>query len=199
MKALDVGDVLLVYDGSSFVAKGIQFFMRKYRRKKKIITLKNYHHSANVIEIWGYLHIAEAIGKGYAVNKPLKAYSLNSWKTRVHILTPIKPYKESEKRELSEAATGYSLKLTRYDYFNFLFQIWLIMTGKWIGPKGKKAENRFYCSEATATLANIIRPGTFKLPAATNPIDVAINEHYRLRTDEEMECLYEQLMNGKIE
>ncbi len=170
-----VGDILCVRDGKSFIAKCIQYYMRIYKKKLGYDAIPNYHHSAIVVDIWGRLNVAEAVGKGFKIHPIEEAYP--NW-NRVDIITPNKPLSDIEKKEISRIAEHYSLKITRYDYFNFLFQIWLIKTGKWIGPRGKKAENRFYCSEAVATIYNKIRPNTFELPAATNPVDVAINENF---------------------
>lgn len=172
---IKVGDIACIRDGTSIVARGIRHYMKKYKKKLNINNIPNYHHNGIIVDVWGRLNIAEAVGKGFKIHPLDEAYGSFE---RIDIITPNKPLTEQEQRDISKKAEFYSLRITRYDYFNFIFQIWLIKTGKWIGPKGQKAENRFYCSEAVATIYNYIRPGTFKLPAATNPIDVAINDNF---------------------
>lgn len=175
-----IGDIICVRDGKSFVARGIQWFLRIYKRKKNIEAVPNYHHNGIIVEVWGRLFVAEAAERGFKLAPLSEAYDEYSWLNRIDIITPNMPYTEEEKKKICEKATFYNMKITRYDFLNFLFQIYLILFGKWIGPKGQKAENRFYCSEAVATITNYTRPGTFPNPAATNPVDVAINPEFHL-------------------
>lgn len=178
-KLIEVGDILCVRDGHSIVAQGIQFYMKRYKKKNHLDPdIPLYHHSALVIEVWGKLYVAEALSKGWTIQPIDEAYSQKAWAERIEIIRPEISLTSFEKEMLCKLAVQTSFKVTRYDYFNFLFQIWLIETGKWIGPVGKKAENRFYCSEGVATIYNYIRPGTFKNPAATNPLDIALNTNF---------------------
>ena len=173
------GDVILVRDGTSFISRGITLFMKVYKRKRNITLAKTYSHAGTIIDLWGTNYIAEANAKGYQIQKVTEAYSEKDWLNRIDIITPIVPYSEQEWKDISKYAVEYSIKINRYDFLNFIFQLWLIYTGKWIGPRGKKAENRFYCSEVVANLANKIRSGTFESPESTNPVDVAINPTYK--------------------
>jgi len=178
INTLQVGDIILVRDGKSFIARGITWWMKIYKKNQRIMMLATYHHAGTVISDEGVLKIAEAVGKGYQINSIEGAYSTQAWKKRIDVIRPDIPYTEKDKKWLSSKAKEYNQEITRYDFLNFFFQIWLIKTGKWIGPRGKKAENRLYCSEAVATIANYVRPCTFVNPAATNPMDVATNHNY---------------------
>lgn len=177
---IKVGDILCVRNGKSFIARAITYFMKIYKRKRGISKdFPNYHHSAIVIDVWGVMYIAESVSKGFKIHKFDEAYSEKSWKERIDIITPVTPYTEIEAEMLCKIAVTYSFNITRYDFFNFIWQILLILFGRWMGPKGKKAENRLYCSEAVATIINYVRPDTFRNPSATNPIDVATSKSYR--------------------
>lgn len=48
---MKVGDIILTRDGKSFLAKGIMFFMKVYKKKNKINCPLNYHHAGLVIDI----------------------------------------------------------------------------------------------------------------------------------------------------
>ncbi len=178
---VQVGDIICVRDGKSFVPRGIQWFMKVYKKKKKLDPdIPLYHHNGIIIEVWGKFFIAEAVKEGFKIHSMDEAYSEATWENRIDIIRPNMPLSSYEKEILCRIATKFNMKITRYDFLNFFFQIWLIYTGKWIGPRGEKAENRVYCSEAVATIYNYVRAGCFENPAATNPIDVAINPNFHL-------------------
>lgn len=179
---MKAGDIILVHSGKSILARGITYYMKLYLKSlgydpSEFAYIP--HHAGTIIDVWGELHVAEAVGRGYVVQPLLKAYTPDEWDTRVEVIEPVIPYTKDQQEQISKLAIKYSLSGVPYDYFNFLFQIALIKTGKWLGPKGKKAENRFYCSEIAATLAEKIQPGTFSNPAATNPVDILLNEKFR--------------------
>jgi len=176
------GDIILVKDGRSFIAKAIMVSMNVYKRLLGIKLPDNFHHAGTIVDIWGVLHVAEANQPGFQIQKPEVAYSEADWQNRVVVYTPKVPYTIEEQKAISMLAVHYSTKVNRYDFLNFIFQIKLILSGQWVGPTGERAEKRFYCSEAAATLANKVRPGTFANPAATNPVDIAINHNYQRMT-----------------
>ena len=180
IKVLQVGDILGVRDGKSFVARGISYYMRKFCKKHNILYKKIYHHNARVVDIWGELFICEANAKGVQTQKPLEAYSQKDWDNRIDIFRPIIPYTEAEKRNISKLSVNYSNKQTRYDFLNQIYHIIYIKTGKWIGPKGKKAEYRMYCSELIATVEDYIRQITFKENFDTNKMMVVNNNKLTL-------------------
>ncbi len=152
--------------------------MSIYKKLKGIKPSDNFHHAGTIVDIWGVNHVAESNQPGYQIQKPEIAYSEADWTNRVVVFTPKVPYTVEEQRAISMLAVHYSTRVNRYDFLNFYYQIKLILSGKWEGPTGDRAEKRFYCSEAAATLANKVRPGTFANPAATNPVDIAINKNY---------------------
>lgn len=178
MVELQVGDQLLVKDGKSILSKAITLVMKRYKKKQDIEMFNTYHHTGTIVDLWGRLHVAEAIGKGFVIRKIYEAYTSKEWETRVHIKRPVKPYTEQEKRDISRNAVNYSVRRTPYDFLNFYYQLKLVFTNKWTGPTGVKAQGTFYCSEATATLANSIRTKDFPMPWKCNPMDIAAAKQF---------------------
>lgn len=175
------GDIGLV-DGKGFIAKSIKFFMNIGRKSRGLPRRRLYNHAFMVIDVWGITHVAEALVKGITVRPLIKSPYVNNGaiKENVKILTPRKKYTEMEKKKVSKIAELYALNPTRYDFMNFWYQARMIISGgKWRGPTGKKATRRLYCTEAVATWANVVRPNTFKNPAATNPLDIDLNKFYK--------------------
>lgn len=175
------GDIILVHSGYSILAKTITAFMKEYLRENGIDpkTLPYIpHHAGTIVDMWGELHVAESVGKGYVVRPLLVAYSETEWENRVKLFTPAVPYSKEEQEKISKQAVKLSLSGIPYDKWSLVFQVIKIKFKRWMGVKGKKAEKKFYCSEAVATLANYIRPGTFENPAAANPVDIYINKNF---------------------
>ena len=183
MNNLKPGDIIL-YKGSRWLSRAIRYFMNKYRKKLGLPNRELFSHAAMVISIWGKLYVAEAIGNGITI-RPYDVTYANK-KNKIKILTPKKAYTKKEQDNISTIAVAYALEPTRYDFFNFLFQIDMIRKQtkysdkKWAGPVGKKAEKRLYCTEAVATWANKVRPNTFDKPWTVNPVDVDINKYYKV-------------------
>ena len=180
---MKAGDIIIVHSGKSFIPKAIQGALRKYKLWHDKPVKEKVHHTGNIIDVWGQPYVSEAVKNGYRALPLLQAYSKDVWDTRIIVKTPKKPYTNNEQRDISRNAITYCLRITRYDFSNFFYQLVYIFTGKWYGKKGTKATVRLYCSEATATLANGIRPDTFKNPYAVNPVDVAINDKYIIQND----------------
>ena len=172
------GDMLLVADGTSLVARGIQEFMLQYCKINHYQYYRLYHHAALVVEDRGKIKIAEAIGRGWVIREPLEAYTAEEWIKRVDIYRLQQKLSAIELRKLNDLALDYSLKITRYDYANFIFQMIMIRTGVWLGPKEAKAEGRLYCSEGVATIYNKIRPSMCEEPWRYNPIDLFLEPGY---------------------
>ena len=171
---MKTGDIILVHSGKSFVPKFIAAIMRKYIKRNNLDS-KPYHHGGTIVKIDGYFHVAEANKDGFQITRIDDAYSTEAWLKRIDIKTPIVPYTELEQHKLTQSALSYSMKVTRYDYMNFIWWLYYFLTGLWIG----KNNNRLYCSEAVAELANKIRPNTFRNPQRTNPVDLAVNINYK--------------------
>jgi len=171
---LKPGDIILVRDGRRFIPKGIILFMRRYKRQHNINCL-DYYHAGTIIEIEGVLHVAEANKPGYQIQPLLTAYSQETWNNRIDIFRPHIEYSASEVKQLTRAAINYSLIVTRYDNMNLVWWLWFLYTGLWIG----KDNDRLYCSEAAAEIANIPRPRMFANPQRTNPVDIAIHTGLR--------------------
>ena len=169
---LSAGDMLLVHGGKSIVALGITEFMREYCRINGYKYEQLYHHAALVVWDRGQLRIAEAVGRGWQVRPPLEAYSLEEFHERVDVFRPSIDWSSQEVIRLSDLAIDYSEKITRYDYANFLFQMYWIRHGVWLGPKGAKAEGRLYCSEGVATIFHKLRADLCDEPWRYNPMDL---------------------------
>jgi len=171
------GDILLVYDGRSILARGITAFMRRYCRLNGYKYDRLYHHAAIAVNYQGRTMIAEAVGRGWVIHSPEKAYSEREYRERVDIYRPRVEWTPREIIALSNQAVEYSMKITRYDFANFYFQMVMIQTGVWIGPTGGDAEGRLYCSEGVATIINKIRPWVCEEPWRYNPMDLYLEEH----------------------
>lgn len=175
---LKAGDVGLVKN-KGFLPKAIRFFMNIYRKKLGLEPRPLYNHVFTVVEVWGSLFAAEAMADGYNI-RPINVY-LNldgTLKKGVKVKVPKRDYNKTEREYISKSAALFAFNPTRYDYFALLHQLKYSLTLAWKGKKGIKAQKRLYCSEAHATLANQVRPKTFKEPATVNPIDIDINKYY---------------------
>lgn len=180
-KFLLPGDILMIKNGKGIIPLGIQFFMSIYKRKIKVSKQvpQRYHHAATIVQMWGELYVAEAERKGYQLTKLLDAYTQSQWINRIDVIRPVPTYTHAEQELISKYAANFAFSITRYDFWNFLYQIKKSLTGRWTGPTGEKAMRRLYCSEGSATLAELVRPGTFKLPAGENPVDLVINPNFQ--------------------
>lgn len=183
---LQPGDIIL-YSTKKKLSLGsaIKYYMKKYAKKLGLSKKEVYNHSATVILLYNRLFVGEALGKGIHVRPFDNVYGNKLG--RIKILTPKKEYTKTEKTRLSKAVISDVLVPTRYDFLNFLYQIRMIRkttrTGEktWSGPVGREAQKRLYCSEASATWANQIRPGTFEDPWTVNPLDIDINKYYKVK------------------
>lgn len=176
---LKPGDTLSVYGGRSFLAKGITMTMKLYVKRLKIDIDPVPHHSAKIILHDGELCVAESLANGPVVLPLLKAYTKSEWRNRIIVHSPKVPFSQQEIEKISDKAETLALEGTPYDQANFIFSFIKAFTGLWLGPKGKNAEYRFYCSELAATLDNYVRSGMHRNPEASNPVDIAINKNYR--------------------
>lgn len=169
---MKAGDILLVADGKSILARGITAFMRRYCKLNNLHYYRLYHHAAIVIEHDGELKVAEAIGRGWVVRPAWQAYTLQEYAKRVDFYRPEKDWTEKELKLIRGLAVNYSLNVTRYDFANFIFQMIMIQTGVWVGKRGEDAEGRLYCSEGVATIINKVRPYMCEEPWRYNPMDL---------------------------
>jgi hypothetical protein len=160
-----VGDILLV-KGNTWISKAIIFFMKIYLHKKNTKVDFIPSHCATIIDLWGNLMVIEANASGIEAKYGIIEY-LEKYKVRIkrvtHVVTPI---------DYSKTAVAFLMIPHKYDFLNFIYQIILILTGHWIGPKGYKATHRLYCSEYIALLLDrnySIESGkSYKI----NPVDI---------------------------
>ena len=176
------GDIILVR-GNSFISKAIRFHMALYRKQLGIPERELFSHAGTIVEIWGKKYVVEAQSNGININPLEDAYGDKDPKDYI-IKTPKKPYSKVEIERINKIASKSSFNPTRYDFLAFIYQIDMIRrtrhttNKKWAGPTGKKATDRLYCTEACATWANGVRPGTFDKPWSVNPLDIDINRYY---------------------
>lgn len=173
---------IILYHGKGFVSKGIQFFMKIYNKKhlKQPKRKKYYNHAAMIIEVWGRFYVAEALGKGITIQPLEIAYPEEKYKNML-VLSPKKVYSKQEAKDVSKIASAYAFEPTRYAFGDIWHHMRVILGGgysKWHGKKGRKAEKRMHCTEACATWANKVRPGTFKQPYSTNPLQLELSKYY---------------------
>jgi len=150
-----VGDLFLV-KGKNFIAKAIQFWMKIYRklRNKEVYDTTILNHAGTVINLWGTLVVAEAVATGIEARVPVDIYLQ---KKKVIVRRFKRQLTPKEKKLTSQTAIGFMTIPHRYDFLTFIFSMYMIVTGKWIGPKGKKSQKRLYCSEFSALLMDIVR------------------------------------------
>jgi hypothetical protein len=176
------GDILLVR-GGSFISKAIRWHLELYRKQLGIDKREVFSHAATVVEIWGKKYVVEAESNGININPLDDTYGSKDPKD-ILIKTPRKPYSKVEQELMNTSASKDAFNPHRYDFMAFVYQIDMIkrtrntMDKKWAGPTGNKATDRLYCSEACATWANIVRPGTFDKPWSVNPLDIDLNKYY---------------------
>lgn len=182
LNKLRPGDIIL-YGNHTFVSKCIQFFMKILRKKKGLPVPKGIiaSHAGTLINMWGQLYIAEALENGIVVRPFVEAYKNKM--DKVKILSPKKAYSIPEQERISKVAAEDSLKPHRYDFFGLWFQLKLVLTGKWTGPTGDKADRRLYCTEAVANWANRVRPNTFSNEESVGPFDIEFNKYYQVIYD----------------
>jgi len=103
-------------------------------------TKSRINHTALVIEVWGELFIIDSQKDG-TNPRPFKDWVMKyNYKYKIH--RPILFTKRSKYRAVSK--WGH----TPYDFASlFIWQPIYILTGKWHGHKGLRADNRMYCSE----------------------------------------------------
>lgn len=173
---IQVGDIILVRN-AAWLSRMIRKFMNGYRKRQGLPKRELWSHAAMVIDVWGHKYVAEAQKEGIIVRDLKDAYG-NSV-DRIKVRSPKKAYTKKEKELVTKSALADVMDPTRYDYFGLLHQIFYVTTGKWIGPKGDKADRRLYCTEAVANWANKVRPNTFPKEYSINPLDVDLNKYYK--------------------
>jgi len=172
---IKAGDIVLTRSGS-FLSQGIQFFMNLYRQTKGLPKRKLFSHVAVVVDLYGQLYVAEAIGKGVQVIPDAQAYIDQN---DCQVMTWVKPLNKQEQSRISSVTIDYALKPHRYDVLNFYYSARFVLTGKWRGPVGPKSERRVYCSELAAIAMDKTR-GTFKgVTWDKNPLDIELCDELR--------------------
>ena len=89
------------------------------------------------------------------------------------MLTPSRKYSILEEERIRQYAAEFSLR-SQLRLHEFLVPDKEITYIIGADPPAK-AMKRLYCSEGSATLAEMVRPYTFIQPAGANPVDVVIN------------------------
>lgn len=163
---LKTGDIILV-SSHSWLAKQIQ----KFQKNK-------WNHAGVIIEIWGEIYVCESDKRGICLTT-LTDY-LNSDKELL-ICRPTYKYDSKKLTEIMPKECGH----TRYDYASLVFfQLIKQLTGKWIGKRGDKAENAYYCSEWAAYVHNQVYPTIFTNWYEIAPKDIFENPmftHFKIK------------------
>jgi hypothetical protein len=127
-KELKAGDILSC-TGKSLLSKAI-----------KKISKSKYSHTALVVEIWGQLFIIDSQSRGTTI-KTIKDWT-KKYNYSYDISRPIEFTLEMKNRAIEKCGD------TPYDFIGLIiFQPIMILTGKWLGKRGKKADKKLYCSE----------------------------------------------------
>lgn len=166
-----VGDIILVRS-NSWLPRAIQFFMRYYRRTrgyKQVTAITN--HAACILDLWGVLMVSESTIRGVEATKTASDYIA---KHKVII----KRYKGEIPSHFSKVAASYFASPHKYDFLNFLYQMIMVLTGFWIGPKHARADRRLYCSEYIAVIFDDLF-GIYKGETWNkNPLDLDITPEF---------------------
>lgn len=147
--------------------------MNIYRKKKGLKPRILYNHAAMVVNVWDQLYVAESAEKGVQLIQNAHNY-VNTHKTK--LLGWKKELTAIEQRKVSKLAASYAFIPHRYDFLNFPFQMWFILTGKWKGPKGEKSRKRVYCTEFVAVLMDDTRGSFNGKTWSVNPLDLELNK-----------------------
>jgi hypothetical protein len=184
MENFKPGDIVLVSLNLK-IGKWIEYFMKLARKKRGLIVPKGRvaSHAGMLVSMWGELCIAEAWADGISITPFKDVYDVKF--NRIKVITPKKPYSTEEQDKVSRAAAQSMNDKVKYDFFGLMYQIRYVLSGgkKWDGPKGDRAEHRLYCTEAVAMWANKVRPKTFDMEYAANPLDIELNRYYKVIYD----------------
>jgi len=180
---IQCGDVIAVHSGKSFLAKGICTHMRLWLRANGY-DLDQFphiiHHIGRIVDVWGYMHIAEAVKDGVVVQPMLEGYTVKEWKERIIVLRRKTGYSDEQLKALSREMQRLAMEGTPYEFGNFWRHIVYFLNAKrkWYG--GGKSDEAFYCSELGAYGENFVYPGSFAHPERTNPMEVFLFEGYEI-------------------
>lgn len=176
-KNIETGDIGLSVN-DSFLARSIRFFMKLYMKIKDLPSRQLFNHSFHFLWIENELFVAEALAEGGVI----RSYRQNYFDKNIRhkIKKPFHIYNDEEKENFVKHTIKFFGKNKEYNFMNFPFQIFYVLTGgkKWYGKKGKAARKRIYCTEATATCVNSIRDKIWNNPWSTNPLDIDLAPEY---------------------
>ena len=151
---------LIATRSNSFLSRAIRWFMRKQNP-----SAPNFSHIAVVINLWGELWIAEALGWG------VRIWSLEQSgydkKKQVVILRHKWGFSEEQIKLMSQKMV--SLAGVRYQYENL--PAWAIKILTKINLFKASNEKAIYCSELGAVGINAAYPLTFLNPNMISPAD----------------------------
>jgi len=54
------GDIILVHDGSSFIARAIAVAMKIYAEELNVHPPYNFHHAGTILDVWSKMKVGEA-------------------------------------------------------------------------------------------------------------------------------------------
>jgi hypothetical protein len=149
---LQVGDILMTH-GDRFLAEKIQHFMKVQSHlwyKEEMFAYFN--HTATWIDSDRHT-IGEAIASGYNLH-PIEKYYDEDDINRMIVARPADEFTDDEKEFLIDRAEFYDAKNIKYEFTNFLWWVpYIYSKGKIdLSPKGNKANDKFFCFEASMLL-----------------------------------------------
>jgi len=160
MKKEDIksGDLVFVR-GNVFISHVIEFWMKRYAKKKgiKFDWIASHIFRAFWDKNTGLLMAAESVDNGFRFREFDKHYDLT--KDDIRVKTPIKPYTDNEIAIGWREAMHLQTVDIGYMYWNFILWIIYIETG--LDLFAKHGDKFTYCYLSSYTIGNTIRENEF--------------------------------------
>ena len=139
---------IVLFHGKTFLPRGIQFFMNLKRWlscRLNPFWENIYNHAGMML---GNNELAEAAAEGIRIQEINEAYANTRYQ---YINAYTYPWSQKQLYVMTQLAREW--EGTKYQTVNFLQWILNILSfGKiWIGRKGRRADNAFYCIESVVT------------------------------------------------
>jgi hypothetical protein len=170
---LQTGDIIAKHNETGFLPKGIQFFMKRWAKKRYGKEPdKYYNHTMTIVWNYGKPYVAEAIGKGYVIRK----LKLNIPKNAI-VFRLKQPLKMQEQSNLIDKANEMAYGNIEYEVVNFLWWMPYILSNGKIDLSPKNKEKKVFCFEASAILLNAARK-LFEKPDKVTTVDLQFDERF---------------------
>lgn len=177
MIQLQTGDRILV-NSDSKLSKLIQFFMKKWAKKKGLNAEFTYSHAGTIVMLTGFTYVAESVENGFRLRQLDRHYLHNPSITGILFVRPKQWYTEEEELNIEAYALYLQEVNNFYQYWGLLQWAILVTTGINLFGKGNKFSN--YCYEGAYRIAKHVRPADFP----KNPEIVTCYDLYDPERDE---------------